>query len=756
MTSIRRILLNSQDSAIITLLLIVGGLIGARDIVKLVLPSDLSFIFIVAVFAVIVARSIIHERRISRLAPLPMQPGKFTPFGFKGPEGLLDVWPRESEATVIAERIASSQSSHFLVSGPSGAGKSTLIERLVIPKISDTYHSHIFREYNNIVLRIIEVEDGDEALLAKQREISTAYLNFVSANKCHPSEVLDQDFLNKQPEAKALWSKISKYLDSTYKSGLPRCFVFDQIERFLHVMFSDAEGASTANGYDLLFFINFMKFCRKNPELRTLLIIRSDSLYESVYFLEAVVSGSAGQFNYFLCPGINTETSPRGVRAIRSDINSLGLNAEATHNFDQICRLDSRAHSNTFLTQMIGYTVEHFFKSDKQVQAMLSERYDRSEAVKCYFNHFLNDYVRETASTDSLEAIKAALFAIATENAASGHNATLSRIVALTHMPADAVTHAVNFAHAAGIITEDMSNGEPAYRMIHDLISEYVRGNEQFSVHPVLKDSIRGLSESRIPTKVMTKVERHADVLRDIWEAPNLGLYALWTFFVFGILQSRWEQVCDWSSGFTCLFFRAENCDIVMTYYLPVYIAHVVWLVFIYHIHRDYLRYVLRSNWLRMLSASMPAIGSILAILMSQTPELIVMPIAVVGVIMGILLIMGVVDGSFVGSEAELRGRWGIRTIANMLFTSCLSGLTWLFFWSNPKAVQFWDQLASWIGNHIGIAGLTRMPIAYIWMFAVAGVLIYFWVHIRPEQQSRVASAARLAAYDRSRCHSYG
>jgi hypothetical protein len=749
--SFRKILATSQESALIALLLVVGGITGARDALSLVAPKDLSLYFILLLFVGVAARVVVRERRVGRIAPLPAARGRFDPFGGIALNS-ADLWPRTTEAAEFAERVRNAVHSHLIVSGPSGAGKSTLVSTLVAPLLEPEFSVLRFDEYDALVLRIIDSAHPPERLLARQRGLCDRYVSFVRANRCRTGDVFEPNFQKIHPDAARLWREIESFMAEAWEDK-PPCFVFDQIERYLQGLEASRREDEGLNGCELFLFMRFLKWCAASKTSRSVFIIRSDHLYESIDFLDALATSRPrqGPVEYVLCHGINTATSPAGVKAIRDAFRNLGLGAAETGHFDHVCRLDSRTASNTFMTQMVGYVVENFYASDESVRSLLRDEKDRQFAIRCYFRHFLNDFVRKAAAPDPMDLMKVTLFSIATENMVTGRGASIARIAALAHMPGAAIEEAVGVAVESGVLLEELPGEAPTYRLVHDIVSDHVLENEQFSMHPLLKDSIRGLSERRVPTRALTRVESYANIVTDLWGAPNLGLVAIWVFIVFGAMKARSAAICLWSWSMLDWVPGTASCSTVLSYYLAVYVLHIVWLIFIYHVHREYLRVVLRTPLLRRVSGAMPVIGAALAVLLSQSPSLFVIPIVCVGLMMGTLLLLGVADGSFVGADAPIRRNWGIRTLLNMIITSGFSLVTALVLWRDTEATAFWRHVAEGLGRALALPSMSPATIATIWIYAASLIMIYFWLHIRPEQQSRVASAARLAAYDRAR-----
>lgn len=746
--TLRRIL---QENTVLVFLAALGGISGAKDLLNLFVPGNIGIYLILIVFIAIAAHGLANERRIRSLSPLPTERGIFKPFRTRKDSDGFDIWPRTEEAAELVSRIEQAKESHLVVSGPSGAGKSILVHKLVVPLIKDRFAERPFNTYDGVIQAIIAREEGDEAYLLEQRALLRRVSNFLSSRKCSVRDVLEPGFMAANPDAVALWEEIEAHLSRAF-ALTPRCYIFDQIERYLHVIEVETEkNTGRMNGFDLFLFARFIGFCREQPECRTIFVIRADHLYASMDFLESIASLPArnGHLRYFLCPGINAKTSAQGVRRIRDDFAKLDLGPENTLNFDEICGLDSRTYANTFRTQIVGFVIEHFFRSDHRVREFLANRKDRSLALRYYFDHFLNDYVRDAIGPEALDTMRVALVTIAMETRATGLPASIERVAALSHMPRDLLEPAVAFAVKAGVLTEEINGDLPAYRFIHDVVSEHVLGNEQFAINATLRHSIQGLSETHVPTGRLTKVARYANVITDLWKHPNFGAVCVWALFVFGALKLRFPAVCEWSSEQLAWAPYARECAFVTPYYLPIYFMHGVWMAFIYHMDRDFLRYTLRSRALRAISASMPFVGMALAIGVSQSPALLIIPIVVCGIMMGILLIAGALDGSFVGRDAQESVLWGSLSVINMLFVSVITPMSVLVLSSAPEARAFWDYTGRSASSLIG-AGGDREIVYLAWIYLVCLVMIYFWFHISKDQQARLAYAARLASCDRA------
>ena len=577
----------------------------------------------------------------------------------------------------------------------------------------------------------------------------------MSHNKCPARQVFEPDFGLNEAGAMELWQQLQAFLEQLFSNKARFCFIFDQTERYINVIRAEVEReGNKLNGYEVFFFLQFIRLCRATKACRTVFTIRAEYLYESFDFLESIASTpskSGGIVSYFLCPGINSMSAPDGARDIRESFRKIPVAGGLFPKFERVIGLDNRSYSNTFLAQLVGFMIEHFYSDDPNVRLLLTQERNRSLALRYYFDHLLNDYRRLARSHDAMDLFKSVLFTIAIENRVTGKSVTGTRLAALVHMPEDYATGVATFLKATGVLLEEPQGSDVSYRLAHDLISDYVIENDQFAVDPVLKEEIRGLCENRAEEDALRRVEPYANLILDWKSRVNTPLVAIWVFLIYGLIGFKID-LCGWiHPWFSAYIPQTQECTVVSRYYIGIFFMHAVWLTFIYHIHRDYLRYTLHSGWLLALSEAAPVGGAILAILVSFSPALLLLPVVFGGICMAFALLLGAMYGSFIGRAATENTTWGALTLINMLVTSLLTGVAWLVLWDDVKARDLWDH----IEQTISAAGLphvlTKQNIAVIVLYALNIVLIYFWIHIRRTQQSRISFAARLALYDRTR-----
>lgn len=519
MQPLKWILIRSQENAVIGLLILVGGIAAANDVFALIFPRNVGVYLIGLIFIAILIAQLLTELKIKSLAPLPSasDEGLFHPFMVSANQ----VWGRAEETRALTIQITKAAHTHVVVTGPSGAGKSTLVSKLVQPNLMLEFQVRSYRSYDDILLNIISDFGGPSDLLEMQAHVLNDYTEFTRARKCSVRDLFQPGCRVMGKTEEALWKQIERYFGTIFL-GNQICFVFDQAERYVNMISNEIEkDTRDLNGYDVYFFREFLRFCRQRKECRSVFIIRAEYLYDSLDFLE-ITSGDESNISqklisYFLCPGINVISAPDGVSQIRALFKSIPFAAEHFQRFERVSGLGGRAYSNTFMTQLFGMLVERFYCTDEAVKQMLLQEKDRSTALYIFFDHLLNDYRRETRSQDAIEVLKLVLFTVAIENRLTGQSVSCTRIAALAHIPLDAARDVLPFLRLKGILlTEDTQDDEVAYRVVHDIIIDYVIESGQLATDPLLKEEIRGLSDAR--TEIATCVSRYANLITD-WGA---------------------------------------------------------------------------------------------------------------------------------------------------------------------------------------------------------------------------------------------
>lgn len=751
MSSLKRFVASSQENAVIGLLILIGGVVGAKDVVNLVLPGEVGIYAIGIVFLALVASQLNAERRLRALKPIPKEAGSFHPF--KVP--VEQIWPRGAEADSLINRITEATHSHVVVTGPSGAGKSVLLLKLVAPRLAPSKHVLTYNVYDKILENVLADIGNISRSDVNVGKIMAKYEQVVKANRCNVRRALEPDFSSTIPAVSELWEEMRQYLQDTLRATEFYFFIFDQTERYINIVRTEIEqGGNNINGIEVLFFVNMIRFLRYQDNCRTVFAIRSEFLYDSIDFLDAIAnhrSEASGVVTYFMCPGINSVSAPDGSREVRASFRRIPFAGDLFANFERIVGIDNRAYSNTFMAQLFGFLIESFYTSNINIKTMLAREADRSLALHYFFDHLLNDYFRQSRSTDMMALFKAVLFTIAIENNATGQSITTARAAALAHIPEEYVGDVVEFLKDIGVLYEESRGGDPAYRFAHDLISDYIIESEQLAIDPALKNEIRGLCERSVELQDLTKVDPYANLIVDWTSRINLPLIVIWGFFVFGALRLKVE-VCNWIYPWFLRYMpQTQGCLVLDHTYLPVYFMHVIWLTFIYHIQRDYMRHTLGYQWLRYASASAPVGGAVLAVLVSQSPALFIIPVAFGGMVMALVLIAGSLCGSYVGRAAKENITWGVLTFMNMIISASATLVVWLVFWDDKNAIQFWDYVARGLSLSAAALTVTRQGIAVTSIYILSAFMIYFWAHIRRGQQSRISLAARLALYDRAR-----
>lgn len=728
---------NPQRYWPLALLAIVGGIVGSRSIFQMFAPYEATNWVILLAACYFVAVIWYTNHRLARFPELSHQHTLFRPFALKQADGRdPDIWPRYRELERLLERLDESHNCHLILTGPSGAGKTTFLSKIVRPSIEARGVPWFSVDtYDRLTMAVLEQfpQLNDSLIVQVRAALSTDATTLHDVLSASPVPQLDD-----------LFDQLRLKLDEAF-SAQPRVFIaFDQVERLLSsLQLEQGSRDQSRIGPDLYLFIKLLRYFREHDRYRTILVLRSEYMYSSIEFLEFIAyrhSASRNQIiSYFLCPGINAESSPEGIAAIRAAFQKIKGASSFVDNFVQANNLDSPARSNTFLAQLYGYIVEYYYAADPRVRSSLERGDPPKMMMGYYFDYLLNDYERlyNILSSSDVEFLKAVMFSIAIENKVGGNAVTNERIALLTHLPLSYVKTVTHFLLQNGLLLEETTRGDISYRLIHEIIADYVLENEQLAINSRLKDGIQGLSEARaVPATVPKRFETP---VRDLAPPPTLGAFALAVFFVHGILKLRFDTVCTTSHDFLSFMPLAVPCDADPKYFAFVFIVDCVWLWFIYRVSYGYFAHVLRPSWLRVAGTTLPLLGATGAVAFSHSPGLFIIPIAVLGTLMGLFLVIGCANGSFRGRVRQENLTWGLLTLGNMTIATLLTTLVAAPF--KPDWIRS-DQVLHLYGWTVDVKQA-------IVIFACL-VMFYFWIHIQNKQQSRESIAARLALHDRA------
>jgi hypothetical protein len=775
---------NPNRDKIWILLLFIGSLGSIYRPLASVAPNYAIYAAAI-IIAVLYGRDVRRRVQIQRRDGLPGSSAPFDPFHISEP------WPRDIEVAALANLIAKSVTSHILVTGSSGAGKTKLARFLlkkqlesdpkILDETKDTPPDLIWSDrYESPVTDLVE---RLTTTIDKKHQLVSSIRNFLVTNSCSIQDLFDpsaREKQNKQFEAAdELWKQISNFLSVSIPTDRITVFVFDQLERIAQSIRLDDRTSQYENGFEIYFLIRLIEHLRLLPHIRTVFVVRGEYFYRCIDFLENEAPTLTGvdrvSVSHFVCPGINTASDNRAAQQIINEFEiaqtALGLGNSLVHDFREISRLRSRTFSNTFMIRLVGYVMLNYCHND-HVKDLIKYSASQDKFLKFYFDCLFNEYAKQNKRENAVDCIKVIIFGIAVQNRIAGRAIDLNMTAFLAHLPEDVVHDAATFLIDRGLLLHEGRNREaPAYRLAHDIISDYAIGSEQFSSeHPTwprLKDAIRGLSEARADKRDLTPLRSYANPIddlvgrfvpefskfttqKDMSFISILSLIFIWLFYVYGMLRVIDPNICELSSGFFQRYvWASRECDFVSQFYIIIYVTHVVWVTYIYYVARNFLNLTIKEGLPRKIGEATPMIGAVLGIVFIQSPSLFLLPIITVGIIMGRLLYRGSGDGSYVGRSAVDCRLWAFRTTINMVIASTIIIISVAVL--HPESTAYLDHLAnpvsSSLGNHVIFTGKN---VAVAWVYLINFAMIFFWWHVRPEQQTELSFASRLALKDRT------
>ena len=166
-----------------------------------------------------------------------------------------------------------------------------------------------------------------------------------------------------------------------------------------------------------------------------------------------------------------------------------------------------------------------------------------------------------------------------------------------------------------------------------------------------------------------------------------------------------------------------------------------VWICYMYKLDKGYFRYILDGTKSKYLSTGITIVAAASGIVASFTPYFTIVPIGMCGLLLAALLYHVSRSESVTTPFSRDTRQWAGRTALNMVFTFFLIPLHWFMITANKPFAD--ARMAIDAVLPVSAKNLT------LWLTAI--FLLWFWAHIRPEQQSEISIAAKLAHRDASR-----
>jgi hypothetical protein len=700
---------------------------------------------------------------IAKLKGLPDEPRTFDPFlsARKGKtDGGVGVWQRDGDVERLRAHLKEHTSTHLILTGPSGAGKTVFLTQIVKARYLGSFVE--VSKYSNFLSTLISQIPCDRPdLIDRRTSLDNSLQAYIeTAKPIFVGKVLqDRAALVKNDVVLAkITDEISQFITDAMATRPLTLFVFDQIERFLlDVKYKLAHASEDVLGYEIYFLIIALSTLRGLDNVRTVFSIRADALYASVDFLSYSLNDSSEAdriFRYMYFGGINIKDADRGVIAkIQLQFDDIADGILTWREVSNFLSLQSRSISNTFFIQLTGYLIEHFSDTDQRIKEVVKKPGDPGELLPIFFEQLLAGYHHRYPGTINYDVLRVIILTIAIENRSTGDPVTPDRISKLAHLPVNYVRPVVAYLLSIGVVRSD-AKGDRAIRFAHDMLFDHIVQADGFIVRDDLQKAIERLSERR--SRDLNAIEGYGRVLTDARDF-DVGALAVLAFGLYGavVCLTSWgvggdaiksSAVCDAIHGFWSWLFstrvHVEECSALKWYYPAIFVADLAWISYMYKLDKGYFRNIFHGfGLLRRASTAVTIIAAVLGIAASFTPVLTVVPITVCGLLLAALLfVVRAVEGSdsqFSKSNKE----WAYRTTLNMLFVNILIPLH--LFMVTDTAVYRSAREAMDATLHLSTKNLT------FWLTAI--FLLWFWMHVRPDQQSEVSIATRLASRGPSR-----
>ena len=704
-----------------------------------------------ATFLTVIVISIIGILKISSATRWRMSLREFSTAGSPldpfGNRREWSAWPRNNYVNSITDRLQIAKDKHILLIGPTGAGKSVILNNLLPAKFENDEILGPFSEFENVaytlLLRISEKFPNSELIDTVQR-IPTLL------NECQIDKVTD------------LSANIPKILRSAI-ADRNVLFLFDQVERYF--IYSQKQSRSDPKRFkcNTAIIRAILKGLREIESVKTLFSIRSEFFFGSIGNLFQNSRDGQGleklvEFHFMW--GINNEEDPEVYSAMASILDQkFSEGGRIPQQISRIAGFNSRLNSDSFALRLGGFLFFELYSKDRY-----RDRLNQSTSVEDLVDILLDASFEGTALSLHFESSErtvfdSILFALAAENQSTGNGCSASRLAGLTHFPVSEVVPIIGYLSALGLLKCHNKNGLENYRIAHDKIADRILRSEKLDIHSRGLNAIRSLTENEAKSSELTSPSHFPRYLEtSVKEFFNISYLLVSAFIAFGIFRILFAdqiypyfdvvyEIFDFSAliiKFTgniiapedvIIFFTAPEYYRSPSYYIPHFVVHVIWLSYIDRMNRSFL--VFTSDKIGKRYASLlTSIGFCFGVYVAFLPQLFALPLFVVGVPYGWLSMRAARRSNFVGEIETIMSNWGRRTIINMFVMLIIGVSTGL--WLVKVDLILGSETASYVAQ-------------YSLVYVTAGMLLWFWQHIRADQNTRRIWSANLSLYDKGR-----
>jgi hypothetical protein len=660
------------------------------------------------------------------LAPMPEANGMVTPFASQ-----TDFVPwQRSVAGEIAEKIMESHDRHLLLIAPSGAGKSILLDRLIGQHIpGEMIRCETIEEYETPILSLLnEIEKA-----CQSEAVSKALYPFIEHDRAR--RIFSQEDLN------SLENAIISAID-----GKKLLFVFDQVERY----FALAQKQSLSDYDQFLSTTEAIKTIlscvRRSNDARSVFAIRSEFFFGSLGQL--FNTGKNGEniekiVDFFFMYGANFAADQTVRAQIDSELRKSRGMSRGQSNLYTVSRFDIPEHSDTF-TLRLGLFLLGAIESHNPAFKRAQGSDSADEYVDILLDLSFNAFVKAMPMRPTRNLFDTVLYALALENKVIGNAASLSRIAGLAHFPLQEVKDLVLKLKQHGVVLEQQFEGESKFRISHDRISDRILSSDLLDINSITTESLRFLTEPNnrhLPLTIPNFFPKALETSMERWF--SVSYVSIVMFIVFGLCRLSFPVE---TSGFVHSITAALGIASYLPqpsyyfdpiYYLPHFFCHVAWVSFIDRVYRGYLRNI-PIKWFAVTASLFAGAGVLMGVFVSFTPSLFFVPIAVVGLALGVLAVVATLQLSLKGETRRKSLAYGVRTAINMVMMIIAFSFL-LQFHLDLVLVQ---QIA-------GPLGVSAEEFLLALIYVESAGLLWFWAHIRAEQNTPKIWSAYLALLDK-------
>jgi len=684
------------------------AILGITDITRLMRgdtqnPIVLGMVVIAATLAIILAYAKLRSTKLKTAS----EARHFYPFlrRVAGADREKFVLPRAQQFSALKDFISNLRNDFGIVTGGSGVGKSTLLQEY-------------YRADDTISITLEEPVDYTTSVISELKKI-------VPRQNLHEFFEIEEDILSDISLAD-LEGRLARMVTLLPNKDLS--ILIDQSERLVSTF-------NELNKRSGVVLVSLLDALRATKNVKVIFAIREDLLYG----LLKMVAGHPHKV--FFVEGIDKNIDSSFAWRIHRKFEAISV-ADQTYNRIMSASVKDGG-VNTFVVQLCGYLIE--CTGDGVTQFIGKHYNDYRSVLEKYVCCLCDEYAYLNGDHRLSSEAEIVLFTIAAYNKKTGNHVSLERVIKISHLPRRRVVKCIEYLNARDVV-EVHEDWNRALRLAHDVLMDHVISREAKDMRLDHKLAIEQIIDRGIDdlTEIIEETDPLADPIRHVDDGKppidGVGTLLLWLaallyFYRIAFPENSAEILRPINLFLGQLVPGAVySVDVATAHFIPIAFTQYLWVLFMFGMDRGFFFYIYKHGELNKVLYFtlhiMGFCGAVMGILLSFTPPLFILSIAIPGLMIAFTYLVLAFGAK--GNDATIFRYYYelcVTTFLNM--TICFATLFAMIKLMDARLGNFQFDMTI--------------------VVSVCMLFVYFNYQMRGRQGSRLGRVSMMAIYDAGR-----